>query len=464
MSLGERFCRVFRALWFFIQLAVVVCAAIWIATQKGVVDIVWNNYSISLQLGIFLLGLTLFLLAALSVFRLIGTIVSLPKNFSRNRQERARAKGFQSLTRGFVAIAAGDAKKATQYAKEVRNLLPDERGLPLLLEAQAARLRGEESAARISFEKLLEDKDAAFFGVRGLLKSSLDEGDSMKALGYAKAALEQNPKQPWILKSVYDLELQNRQWEAASRTLDKVKRHKVLDIVQANSDEVALLLLLAEQDRLGGDESACLKKIERAVKIDPTFVPAVVRLAEYYLSQGKSGKVSSLVERAWRINPHPELIALWDRIAPETKASDPMRRMRWFEKLVAIKPDSADGQIAAAKVAMEAGLWGEAKAYLTVAENLRPSSQVFRVRADLEDLSTKNAASVKYWLEKAAQATPDPVWYCSLTGHIYESWSPVAEPHGSFNTIKWGHPLLQPFGTARSMMGSWKDPLLIDNA
>lgn len=455
---------VLRALWFFAQLALVVCAAIWIASQKGAVDIAWNGYDVTLNLGIFLLAVVLFTLIVVSVFRFFGAIVSMPESFSRRRREKNRAKGFRSLTRGFVAIAAGDAKKATQYAKEVRALLPDERGLPLLLEAQAARMRGEELVARDSFEQLLGDKDAAFFGIRGLLKSSLDEGDTLKALGYAKTALEQNPKQPWILKSVYDLELRNRQWESAAKTLERMKRAKVIDEGAARKDEVALLLLLAEEDRQSGHADGAIRKIERAVKLDPSFVPAVVTLGEYHLVNGKNGKVASLVERAWKTSPHPELLVLWDRIAPELKSNDVTKRLRCFEKLVAINPDSADGQVAAARVAMQAGLWGEARAYLTVAETLRPSAHVFRVRADLEEQATRDAATVRGWLERAADAAPDPVWYCTLTGHIYEKWAPVAEPHGSFNTIAWGNPLAQSYGQGEAAISGWKDSLMIEKA
>ena len=451
----------FRALWFFFQLAIVVCAAIWISAQKGTVDVVWNDYTISLHLGIFLLFLTLFTLVAVAFFRIAGMIVGAPASMSRRRRERNRKKGFQALTRGFVAIAAGDGKKATTYAKDVRYLLPDETGLPLLLEAQAARLRGEEGAAQESFEKLLGDKDAAFFGIRGLLKSSLDQGDSVKALAYAKTALDKNPKQPWILKSVYDLELQNHHWHAAMNTLERVRKFKAIDEAQARKDEIALLMILADEDRIASNENAWLKKIERAAKIDPGFTPAAQKLAAHYLTKSKNGKVASVIERAWKINPHPDLVVLWDRISPENKSSDPLRRLRWFEKLVAIKPDSADGQLAAAKAAMDAGLAGEAKAYLTMAESLRPTSQVYRLRADLEQITTRNATLIREWMDKAAEAAPDAVWYCTLTRHIYDRWSPVAEPHGSFNTIEWGNPL-SVIAQTPGVLTHWNDPLLIE--
>ena len=452
----------FRALWFFLQVSLVVCAAVWLLSQKGAVDVVWNDYTFTLNLGIFLLALAVAVLILMGLYKAIITLLSMPKNYGRYRQDRDRAKGLRALTRGFVAVAAGDAKRATGYAKDVRRLLPNENGLPLLLEAQAARLRGEEGAARRSFEELLLDQDAAFFGIKGLLKSSLEEGDTIKALSYAKTAQAQNPKQGWIVKSVYDLELQNHHWDAAYHTLERLKKLKEFDDARVKKDEPALLLLLAEIDQTSGNESSGLKKIERAVKVDPSFIPAVTRLGEYRLAKGHKGKVSSLVEKAWRINPHPELADLWDKVAPTNKSSDLGRRLRWMEKLVDINPDNADAHIASAKVAMDDGLWGEARAHLITAENLRPTAQVFRMRAKLEEETTHNAASVSHWLSKAADATPDAVWYCAQTGHVYEQWSATPLPHRSFNTMLWGHPLLH--ATETPMLKDWNDSLLIEKA
>lgn len=452
-----------RALWFFCQLAIVVCAVLWLIAQRGVVDLSWNGYTINMQLGLFLLGFFLLVLLLVALFNVFSIIVDAPGNWSRRRADKNRQKGFQALTRGFVAIAAGDAKKATGYAKDVHRYLPNETGLPLLLEAQAARLRGDESSARVSFEKLLSDKDAAFFGIRGLLKSSLDSGDAQTALGYAKAALDKNPKQPWILKSVYDLELRNHHWSAASAILDRVKKYKAIDDAQARSDEIALLVLLSEDDSVAGLESAYIKKIERAVKLDPGFTPTVIRLCEYYLSKGKQGKVASLVEKAWKQNPHPDLAVLWGKVAPENKASDPLRRLRWFEKLVAFKPDSADGHIAAAKAAMEAGLAGEVRAHLSTAESIRPTSMVYRLWADLEETTTRNAHAIREWMDKAASAPADALWYCNQTGTIYDQWAPVAAPHGSFNTIVWGNPAAR-FGTAPDALYGWDDPMMIEKS
>jgi HemY protein len=450
-----------RALWFFLQLLVVSCAIIWIVTQRGAVAIQWNDYTLSLDLGIFLLFLGLFTLVAVASFRLINAIVNIPSGMSRRRRERNRRKGFQALTRGFAAIAAGDEKKATACAREVRHLLPDENGLPILLEAQAARLRGAEGEARQSFEKLLSDKDAAFFGIRGLMKSSLDEGDYGRALMHARDALSQNPKQPWILKSVYDLEILAHQWDEAYRTLEKLRRYRAIDLQKAAKDEIALLMIQAERAKEAGDTDLWLKKTERAWKLDPSFAPVAAALGEYWIGRGKPFKAASFIEKAWRLNPHPDLAALWEKAMPEGKAGDPLRVMRWMEKLSSMRPDSADGRLAVAKAAMDCGLNGEAKSHLLAAESVRPTARLYRLRADMEEATSRNPVLVREWLEKAASAPSDPVWYCRLTGHIYDRWSPVAQPHGAFNTIEWGNP--SPLSRAgEPLLKEWKDPLLIE--
>lgn len=451
-----------RALWFFFQLAVVAAALIWISTQQGNVDIAWKDYQLDMQLGVFLAMAVFALVAGMIIFRFVGFIVDIPTLWSRRHNEKAREKGYRSLTRGFVAIAAGDAKKATQYAKEVRHLLPDERGLPLLLEAQAARLRGEEEVARHSFEALLEDKDAAFFGIRGLLKSSLDAGDGIAALEYARTAMAQNPKQPWIIKSVYDLELQNGQWDNAYKTLDRVKKFKAVEDDKILTDEVALLLVLADEDIAAGRDNDAVKKTERAVKMEPLFIPAITRLGEYYLERNKKDKITLMIKTAWKDNPHPDLAILWDKIAPKNKMEDNFRRLRWMESLVDLNPESSDGHIAAAMVSMEDGLWGEAKAHLIKAEDIRPSAQIYRLRAKLEEQHGGNAYLIKDWMEKAADASPDPVWYCAITGNIYSQWSPVALPHRSFNSIVWGHPIVQ--ANQNIALRDWKDPMMIETA
>ncbi len=429
-----------RALWFILKIAILAAGAIWIAERPGTVEIDWQGYTLHIHFGFFCLVLALTLLFALLLFRVLSFLFGLPRKATGFRKENLRRKGELALTRGMVAVAAGDTALASRYAKEARGRLPDDKGLVLLLEAQAARMRGDREAAGQALQGLLGNKDTAFFGVRGLMQAALETGETDKALTYAHKAQEMYPRQPWILKITYELQLRNRDWVEAEKTLKKAERTGAVPKDKARSDRAVLFIARGDDNMAEGLRMNAGEMYKKAHKLDPLFLPAALRLVAHYIADGKRRSAISVLEKAWKAGPHPEMVPLWDKVAPKNKPGDPMVRLRWFERLLALKPDSAEGQMAVARAAMDDGLWGEARAYLKQAEKIRPGAGLYRLWAELEEKSTHDMDAVRGWLEKAADAPAGKVWTCRETGRIYESWSPVAQPHGAFNTIEWGFP------------------------
>lgn len=429
-----------KALWFLIQIIAISAACVWVLQQPGSVVISALGYTVTAKLGVVLFGVGVLLLLTLIVYRIAMALGALPGWLGRHNAETRRQKGMRAMTRGFAALAAGDAKNAAAFAGQTRKFLPQEKGLPLLLEAQAARLRGDQAGARRIFQDMLKDKDAAFFGIRGLMSGAIEEGDYRRALDHARQALSQNPRQPWIIKTVYELELQNREWDAALTTGRKAIKYKAIDTQKVRSDETAILLYRSRQKEIEGQGEEALKLALQAYRIDKCYVPSVFALLTLYVERGQKGKIKPILEKAWKASPHPDLLPFWEVIEPEAKKNDPMRRLKWYERIVALRPDSVEAQIAAAQAAMEQKLWGEAKAYLTAAERIEPLSRLYRLRADIIRQTSRDEEEIHRCMELAADAPAAKVWYCARTGHIYERWSPIAEPHGAFNTIVWGYP------------------------
>lgn len=458
-----------KALWFFIQIAVLTVGAIWISQRQGNVSIDVLNYHLQMQTGVFLISLLFLFILFLFIYRFVRAVFSIPKILGNIREKDKKSRGFQSLTRGLVAIAAGDSKKATQYAKQTRNLLPKQKGLPLLLDAQAARMRGDEGVAKIRFKELMEDKDAAFLGVRGLLMSAIDDGDMKTALGYAEDAAKLYPKQDWVLKTLYDLQIKNSKWSGAEVTLKKAVKIGAISVEQSISDSIAFHHVKSIDAEKSGDDILAFKELEKAYKLNPNFTPSVCKLADYYLSLKKKKKALSIIKKAWANNPHPDLLVYWDALTPYSKkdrtvnkAKADEKRMKWYEELVSLCPQSAYGQIAAAKVSMDAEMWGQAKAYLIAAEKLEPSANLYRQMAIVEQHTTHDDDNMHELMEKAALAPADKVWVCNQTSIIYEHWEPIAEPHGSFNTIIWDYPLARVVGGEDDRVVANDGLLLID--
>lgn len=433
-----------RALWTLVKISIVVAAVVWVAERPGTITIDWMQYKLTFHVGFFLLSLMVLVMVGIFIFSMIKYVLDLPKNIQRYSDIKDKDKGLKALTLGLCAVASGDRKSAIYQAVRANRFLGEEEPLSLLLSAQAARLDGREHDAATKFANLISNNEVSFLGLKGLLQSALDAGDYEGAREIGHEAMKQNPRQDWILQVVYDLDIRLRNWDSAVKVLYSAEKNGVIPVNKANSDRVAMILARADESAHSGDETTMFRMLQKAYKLDRRFVPTVTRLAGMYLDRGKRKAAISIIEEAWKFSPHPDLVILWDHAAPEAKEGDEaMARMRWFERLQALNPQSVEGLQATASVMMEAGLWGDARKHLEAAQKIRPNVNLYKLWARLEERTNQDDEAVREWLQKAADAPRERVWICTETGRIYEQWEPISD-QGLFNTIIWDFPQRKP--------------------
>ncbi len=428
-----------KAIWTLIKISIVVGICVWIADRPGTIAIDWMEYKFTFHVGFFFLAMLAVVAVGILIFSIIKTILDMPKNWTRYRDMTGKDKGLRALAIGMAAVAAGDAKAASYQAYRAKKFLKGSDPLVQLMEAQAARLNGDEIEASRSFIELLDNKDASFLGVRGLLQAALDNGDNEGALELGHRALEDYPKQGWILCIVYDLEIRARNWDSALKILYRAEKAGAIAVNKANSDRVAMLLAQAEEAKADGREEHYFRFLNKAYSYDKHFVPTVVRLSHMYIERKKLKAAASIIESAWKVQPHSDLAALWDEVRPAARSNDDMARVRWFEKLLSFNPESVEGLMALANVLIGEGLWGEARKNLQKAETIRPNVNLYKLWALLEERATQDKDAVRGWLEKAADAPRERVWICSETGRVYDEWMPISD-QGLFNSIIWDFP------------------------
>jgi HemY protein len=429
-----------RALWYIVKVGVLVAAAVWLADRPGKIDIEWMEYKIHTQMGLFLVALMIVIMLGIFVYNVIMTVVRLPRALRRYREISNKEKGHRALALGLTAVAAGDTKAASYNANRAVKLLPDDKGMPLLLMAQTERLKGNEEEARRIFGEMLDNKDTAFLGVRGLLQGALEAKNYPKALELAQHGLKLYPKQKWVLRTVYDLEIRNRNWAEARKILPRAEKAGAITPDQSRSDKVAMLMAEGDDLLANGLRQQAMQKFRAAQKMDPYFVPAVLLIARMMQQDGQRRAAAKMVEKTWAKMDHPALAKLWPELADTLKINDALMRLKWMERLVKARPESPEANLAMAQAAMEASLWGEARNHIEKAELVSPDSRVYKLRAEVEKRSVHDDAEAVFWLEKAEQAPEPRAWVCRETGRIYPEWHPIAEPHGSFNTIVWDFP------------------------
>ena len=355
------------AFYMVLSLAIVVAAAIWFSDRPGQVSIEWQGWLVELSVGRFVLAAALVLTALVFLVGVVRVIGRAPRKFREHQRASRRERGYRALTHGMVAVAAGDPAEANRQARRADVLL-NEPPLTMLLSAQAAQLNGDEAAAARYFNGMLERPETAFLGVRGLLIQAQKNNDRRAALQYAERAYELQPKTPWVLTTMFDLQVAEGRWRAALATLEEaVKRHAV-SADTARDRRATVLLGCSAEAEAAGDASDALRFARRANSLAPDFLPAVLRTVDLMVRSGKARPASRMIHNAWARTPHPALARIYGDIG---EAGDALKRVKRYERLLSFNPDHPESHIALAEAALDAELWGEARNHLQRARGRR---------------------------------------------------------------------------------------------
>ena len=391
-----------KPLWFLFKLIIFVGIVMWLSMRPGEVVINWNGYLLETTFGFLMaVGLTICVLFAV-VYHLWRGLVNVPAFMRQYHAVRSREKGYEAVTKGLVAVAAGDAKAADKQAKRASDLIPDA-PLASLLAAQSALLNDNPSRARVEFETLLEDKNAAFFGLRGLMNEAIKENDQEQALLLLRVAENLHPKREWILRALFDAETHACQWIEADKTLTKAIRLGVFDREKGNAHHQCLLVARAQQGLSKGLETQALSLAKKAYRIDVGYTPASTLYAKLLVKRGKKRQAIKVIEEAWPQAPHPDLAKLWADLAPKAKGKTEddkkSNKLGWYKRLYSTATYRPESNALMGQAAMEMGFYQEARDWLK-------SAGAYRQLAELEQRDGRHDVTSREWLELAAEARP----------------------------------------------------------
>lgn len=440
-----------RALYIFLIIAALSGVAVWLAENPGDLLLHWRGYEVrtSFVLGLGLLVAVAFLV--LFAYRVAMSFMSSPASVSAFLETRRRHKGFLALSRGMVAVAAGDAAEARRHAGRARKLL-DETPLTLLLAAQAAQLDGEEGAATRYFEAMLNAPETAFLGLRGLFVQARRAGDRDRALELARRAFALRPHTPWAAQAVFEIETAEEDWDGALRTLDRAlsakllprevarRRRAVLLTAQAMTAEEAARAQTGEAGRAAREKALSLAL--EAAGLEPDFVPAAALAARLCGKTGRVRKGARLIEEVWTRTPHPDLADAYMGLVEGESAYDRFKRMRL---LAGRNRDHAESRVALARAAIGARDWlaarGALEAYAGGNGEGRPTQRICELMAEIEEGELGNRGSAREWLARALHAPEDAMW--TGEGYRSERWSPINPVTGEFDALEWKVPALR---------------------
>lgn len=379
-----------------------------------------------------------------------GDETAISRYFDRNRER----KGFQALSDGLIALAAGEGRLALNRAIKAEKYLADPH-LTTLLVAQAAEAAGDTRRATEAYKEMLASDTTRFVAIRGLLRQKLAEGDTETAQKLAVKALEMKPRHLETQDILLKLQAESRDWKGARSTLGaKLKAGALPKDVYRRRD--AVLALQQAQGIL--EEGASVEAREAAIEANrqsPDLIPAAAMAARALAQKGDRKGATRVLKKAWDAKPHPDLAAAFAEIEPDEK---PAQRLKRFRNLVANHPQHEETRLLMAELNIAAEDFPEARRALGDIVETHPTQRALAIMAAIERGEGADEAVVRGWLAKALTAPRGPQWCCDKCQAVHAKWDPICDNCGGFDTLSWREP---PERTGPSATGAEVLPLIV---
>jgi HemY protein len=421
-----------RVLVFLIALGLVAFGFAWVADRPGDIVLTWQGYRVETSLMVAGVALIALVIVAIVLWALFRAVVRTPENVSLFFRHRRAMKGYQAVSRGLIAIGAGDVKLARLSADDAGRLAPGE-PLTLLLAAQAAQMAGDRAGAERAFRAMLRKDDTKLLGLRGLYIEAQRANDHGAARKVAEEAAAVAPALGWAGQAVLENQCAAGDWSGALETLERMR--KGLGKPEYRRKRAVLLtaraLALDEIDR-----DASRAAVLEAVKLAPDLVPAAALAGRRLSESNEPRKARRILERAWEASPHPDIADAYAHVRLGDSARERLARVQKLDDKV---PGQLEGALAVARAALEAREFNTARAALGAFLST-PTQRVAALMAEIEEAEHGDTGRVREWMSRAVHAAPDPVW--TAEGVVSDRWLPVT-PSGRLDGFEWRVPLAE---------------------
>jgi HemY protein len=454
--------RLLIALLFLLPLAVGVVALV---NRPGTVMFSLPGYEIETSFTVMASGVLLAGLALSLCFAMFFAVLRAPRDWRRRRAEHRRSKGMLSLMKGFTAVAAGDGQEAKRLVAKSERFLGV---VPLtrLLAAQTAQLEGKDDVAQAQYLAMLDDREAEFLGLRGLLSGMASRpaggAPDPQHLAWAERAYELRPKARWVVQLLLDHYLRLGRWQDAEHVAGRAARTHTLSHEESVHARALIHYLQAVRLMDATHHEAALPHLVRALRAEPGCIPAAVLEAELLVDLGQETKARRHLTRAWKRQAHASLVTAY---AASLADLEPAKRLKLLESWLVHAPDSAALHGRLAEEAMQQGAWDQARNHARSAlHEEETSGTLHRVRRVEEAwLASGSVAASEQGVVRdritelrlrEESALPDPRWVCESCHAPAERYQVYCGHCHGFDSLRWKQPLQNTVPLARGAVES----------
>ena len=401
-----------RTVLILLGITALIALAIGAAHDAGTASVIWLNYRIDTTATAAVILIGLLALCAVSFWNLALWLARSPQRAERARTEARRRQGEEAITRGFMAVAAGDGAEARRLAVKALDL-SDNIGLVRILSARAAETSGDATATKAAYSAMLGVPELKLAGLKGLMELAEKQGEREEAVRLAGEAYNQARPAMWSFKTLFEARVAAGEWAEALDLIEGALSRKLISPIFSERAKASLMAASAARLEDAAESQArdqALDYATRAAKLQPQFTPAALIAARLLSKANKPGRAEDVLEAAWAAQPHPAIwLAYRDLVSDET----PKERARRLQGLIDRNPKHRESRL----LQLERALLSSAKPDIAASlAALEEDSTDERITRRVGGLVARGASALgdidtaRTWVARAKTARPEPDW------------------------------------------------------
>lgn len=343
------------------------------------------NYVIELKIVPFILLLIVLVVVLYFVLWLVRLLMRSPTRLSRWFGRRARNKADEQLGAGYLSLIKGDWRKAESLltANSNHSHIPYVNFLVAAVAAQEqGKLEQRDKYLQAAYNAAPKERLAI-----GLTKAKLHEragqvDEALSTLNDIRELGAKNPQYTAMMLQVHQLE---NNWAAIQQLLPTAKKQSAIssEAIEQLYDRV-YTAQLAE----ASDKQVAFKALPRAQKSKPKNVAV---LARELVSSGETAKAEKLLRSTLKSQFSDELVNIYGLLPAEK----PQKLLRQIEGWLLARPESAELNLAAGRMAKKSKDFEKAKQYLQSSIAAGHLPEAYAELGDVFELSNESGKALQ---------------------------------------------------------------------
>ena len=339
-------------------------------------------------------------------------------------------KGYFAFTKGMIALANNDLKKAHREANIASRFLKD-KTLNLLLLSETLKIEKKYDELNQVYEKMLLNKNTEDLGLKGLMKQNLYAQDYHHAFVYGEKLFQKNPGINDLYDSLLNIIGRTKNWYKLIDITDKAFNLRLIDKKKYSVNK-SIAFYEISKIKKDSEQKEAIVLIEKALNLREFFPPYVIYYIKLLIESGKFSKAKKYLSKAWRKNPFYNYKHEIKLLAEKMKIS----HVDLVNYIVSSSQTLYESRLLLSSSLIDSQKWEDAKKCLSPLLDHKPSYEVCILMSKIEEGETNDPQRINAWVARANFGELNKVWICRITNNSQNNWTSVSDL-GHFNSLEY---------------------------